>query len=285
MIRDEGRRPAPRRAAPRGGAAFPTLARLGDYSPVTGRDDVVAGLALTAVLVPVGMGYAEAAGLPAVTGLYASVGALVTYFLLGPSRILVFGPDSALVPLLAAAIVPLAGGDPERAVALAGALAIMAGALCLGAALARLGFVTDLLSGPIRIGYMNGIALTILVGQLPKLLGFSVNAPDVLGGLAATAEGIRNGEVVPLALVVGLLCLAVILVGKRLLPRFPSVLVAVILGGVVVAVFGLASTIKVVGDVPQGLPPVGLPAVTLATSSPCSRLPSRSRSSRSPTRA
>ena len=154
---------------------------------------------------------------------------------------------------------PLAGGDPQRAAALAGALAILAGALCLAGAVARLGFVTDLLSGPIRIGYMNGIALTILVGQLPKLLGFSVDAPDVLGGLAATVAGIRAGEVVPLAVAIGVLCLAVILGGKRLAPRFPSVLVAVVLGGVLVAAFGLASTLSVVGDVPQGLPPLGLP--------------------------
>ncbi len=168
------------------------------------------------------MGYAEAAGLPAVTGLYASIGALVTYFLVGPSRVLVFGPDSALVPLVAAAVVPLAAGDPQRAAALAGALAILAGALCLGAALARLGFVTDLLSGPIRIGYMNGIAVTILVGQLPKLLGFSVDAPDVLGGLAGTVAGIRAGEVVPLALLVGLLCLAVILGRQAARPKVPG---------------------------------------------------------------
>src|SRR4051794_14077546 len=262
VVRDDGvgGRPDARRVAR---LAFPTVARLRRYSAAMARDDVVAGLALTAVLVPVGMGYAEAAGLPAVVGLYASVGALVTYFLVGPSRILVFGPDSALVPLVAAAVVPLAGGDAQRAAALAGALAILAGALCLAAAVARLGFVTDLLSGPIRVGYMNGIALTILVGQLPKLLGFSVTAPDVVGGLAATVAGIRDGEVVPLALLVGMLCLAVILIGKRLQPRFPSVLVAVILGAVLVAVFGLASTIKVVGAVPQGFPPIGLPAVTV----------------------
>ena len=262
VVRDDGAggRPDVRRLAR---LAFPTLARLRRYSASMARDDVAAGLALTAVLVPVGMGYAEAAGLPAVVGLYASVGALVTYFLVGPSRILVFGPDSALVPLVAAAVVPLAAGDPQRAAALAGALAILAGALCLAAAVARLGFVTDLLSGPIRVGYMNGIALTILVGQLPKLLGFSVAAPDVLGGLAATAAGIRDGKVVPLAVIVGVVCLAVILVGKRLQPRFPSVLVAVVLGGVLVAAFGLASTIKVVGDVPQGFPPIGLPAVSL----------------------
>jgi high affinity sulfate transporter 1 len=147
-------------------------------------------------------------------------------------------------------------------VALAGALAIMAGVLCLGGAIARLGFVTDLLSGPIRVGYMNGIALTILVGQLPKLLGMHVDAHDVVGGIRGLAEGIAAGQVVPVATAIGLLCLAVILGLKRLVPRFPSVLLAVILGGAIVLVFDLASTVSVVGDVPQGLPPIGVPAVS-----------------------
>ncbi len=140
--------------------------RLGQYSPRLLRDDLVAGIALSALLVPVGMGYAAAAGLPATAGLYATIGALVAYFLVGPSRILVFGPDSALLPLVAAAVVPLAAGDPGRAIALGAALAIMAGVLCLAAAAARLGFLTDLLSRPVRVGYMNGIALTVLVSQL-----------------------------------------------------------------------------------------------------------------------
>ena len=112
------------RLAGLGAAAFPTIARFGTYSPAWLRDDVVAGLALTAVLVPVGMGYAEAAGLPAIAGLYASIGALAAYFLVGPSRILVFGPDSSLLPLVAAAVVPLAGGDPGRSIALAAALSL-----------------------------------------------------------------------------------------------------------------------------------------------------------------
>jgi high affinity sulfate transporter 1 len=244
--------------------AFPTISRLGTYTPAFARDDVIAGLALTAVLVPVGMGYAEAAGLPAVNGLYASIGALVAYFLVGPSRILVFGPDSSLLPLVAGAVVPLAAGDPVRAVTLAGALAIMAGILCLGAALARLGFVTDLLSRPIRVGYMNGIALTILVGQLPKLLGFSVDANDVVGGIVGLGQGIAAGETVPAATVVGGLALAVIL-GLRLVSRrIPGVLVAVILAGVAVTVLGLQDELLVVGEVPRGLPAVGLPAVAVA---------------------
>jgi high affinity sulfate transporter 1 len=242
---------------------LPTIARLRDYTRGAARDDLVAGLALTAVLVPVGMGYAEAAGLPAVTGLYATVGALVAYFLVGPSRILVFGPDSSLIPLVGAAIVPLAGGDPQRAIALAAALAMMAGALCLVAAVARLGFVTDLLSRPIRIGYMNGIALTIMAGQLPALLGFGVDAAGVPGELVGTAAGIVDGRVVPVAAAIGLACLALILGLKRAAPRIPAVLLAVVLGGGLVAVLGLGTTLSVVGEIPRGLPAVGLPAVTI----------------------
>jgi high affinity sulfate transporter 1 len=244
--------------------ALPTISRLDSYKPGMLRDDLVAGLALSALLVPVGMGYAEAAGLPAIAGLYATVGALVAYFLVGPSRILVFGPDSSLLPLVAAAVVPLAAGDPARSIALAAALAIMAGILCLGAAIARLGFVTDLLSRPIRVGYMNGIALTILVSQLPKLMGFSVDANDVVGGIIGLVRGIANGEVVPLALAIGLASLAVILGLKRVSRRIPGVLVAVVAAGVVVYVFGLQSQLKVVGEVPRGLPAIGLPAVSWA---------------------
>ncbi|HYN48110.1 MAG TPA: SulP family inorganic anion transporter [Candidatus Nanopelagicales bacterium] len=243
-------------------AALPTISRLREYSPAWLRDDVVAGLTLSALLVPVGMGYAEAAGLPAIAGLYATIGALVAYFVVGPSRILVFGPDSALLPLVAAAVVPLAGGDPARAIALAAALAIMAGILCLGAAVARLGFVTDLLSRPIRVGYMNGIALTILVGQLPKLLGFSVSSNDVVGGMVGLGRGIVEGRTVPLALVIGGASLAVILGLRRVSHRIPGVLVAVVAAGVAVAVFGLASELTVVGQVPRGLPAIGIPAVS-----------------------
>ncbi len=243
--------------------ALPTIGRLREYSPGWLRDDVVAGLTLSALLVPVGMGYAEAAGLPAIAGLYASIGALVAYFLVGPSRILVFGPDSALLPLVAAAVVPLAAGDPTRAIALAAALAIMVGILCLAASLARLGFITDLLSRPIRVGYMNGIAITILVSQLPKLLGFSVTASDVVGGIEGLVKGIANGEVVPVAAAIGIASLALILGLRRVNPRIPGVLVSITAAGLVVYAFGLQSQLKVVGEVPHGLPALGLPPVSL----------------------
>ena len=149
---------------------LPGLVTLQHYQPGWLRSDLVAGLVLTTMLVPVGIAYAQASGIPGIYGLYATMIPLLAYALFGPSRILVLGPDSALAPLIAAVVVPLAAGSAERAVALGGTMALIAGLLCVGAGLARLGFITDLLSKPIRYGYMNGIALTVLVSQLPKLL-------------------------------------------------------------------------------------------------------------------
>jgi high affinity sulfate transporter 1 len=243
--------------------ALPTIARIRtSYGRDDLRSDLMAGLALTAVLVPVGMGYAQAAGLPAIAGLYATIGALVGYFLVGPSRILVLGPDSSLLPLFAAALVPLAAGDPTRAIALAAGITIVAGFLCLGAAAARLGFLTDLLSRPIRIGYMNGIALIILAGQLPKLLGFSVPANDVVGQIQGLVQGIIDGDVVPAAFALGAGSLAAIVLLRRFARALPGPLVAVVAAGVIVAAAGLTGTVPVVGEVPRGLPAVGIPAVS-----------------------
>src|SRR5258707_11361099 len=129
--------------------------------------DIVAGLVLTTMLVPVGIAYAEASGVPGIYGLYATIVPLLAYAVFGPSRILVLGPDSALAGVILAVVMPLSVGDPQRAVALASAMAIVSGIVCVGAGLARLGFVTELLSKPIRYGYMNGIALTVLLSQLP----------------------------------------------------------------------------------------------------------------------
>ena len=153
---------------------IPGLRMLGSYRRSWITNDVVAGLVLTTLLVPQGMAYAELAGLPAITGLYTSILCLIGYAVFGPSRVLVLGPDSSLGPMIAAAVIPLlaANGDPARAVALASALALLVGAIAVVGAIARLGFVADLLSLPTMIGYMNGLAITILIGQLPKLFGF-----------------------------------------------------------------------------------------------------------------
>ena len=147
---------------------LPGLKILQEYRGEWLRQDIVAGLVLTAVLVPVGMAYAEAAGLPPITGLYATLVPLIAYALFGPSRILVLGPDSSLAGIIAAVVLPLAVGDPARAIALAGMLSIFTGLICIAAGLLKLGFITDLLSKPVRYGYVNGIALTVIVGQLPK---------------------------------------------------------------------------------------------------------------------
>ena len=156
---------------------FPGLTALREYESSWLRHDLVAGLVITTMLVPVGIAYAEASGLPGINGLYATIVPLLAYALFGPSRILVLSPDSALAAVILAVVAPLSAGDPRRAVALAGAMAIVSGIVCVGAGLARLGFITELLSKPIRYGYMNGIALTVMLSQIPKLLGFSVAAP------------------------------------------------------------------------------------------------------------
>src|SRR5881628_558352 len=141
------------------------------------RSDLVAGLVLAAILVPQGMAYAELAGLPAVTGLYTTIACLVGYAIFGPSRVLVLGPDSSVSPLIFAAIAPLlVTKDPGSAIALAGMLALMVGLIEIGLGLGKLGFVADLLSSEVQVGYMNGLAITIIVGQLPKLFGFSTDA-------------------------------------------------------------------------------------------------------------
>lgn len=226
--------------------------------------DVVAGIVLSALLVPQGMAYAELAGLPAVTGLYTSILCLVGYALIGPSRILVLGPDSSLGPMIAATILPLvaADGDPAKAILLASALAILTGIIMLAAGMGGLGFIADLLSRPTILGYVNGLALTILVGQLPKLLGFSVDADGFIGEVVGVLQGIAGGEVVIAAAAIGLFSLALILVLSRILPKVPAVLVAVVVAiGLSVALSLADRGVKVVGPLDQGMPSLVFPSV------------------------
>ncbi|HKY64871.1 MAG TPA: sulfate permease [Acidimicrobiales bacterium] len=243
------------------------LANLSSYQARWLRRDIVAGLVLTALLVPQGMAYAELAGLPPITGLYTSSLCLVAYGVFGPSRILVLGPDSSLGPMIAATILPLVGaqGDPARAIALASALALLVGAIITVAGLVNLGFVADLISKPTIIGYMNGLALTILVGQLPKLFGFSVDGDGFLRELSGFARGLADGETVGAALAVGVFGLVVIVGLHRWLPKVPGVLVAVVASVLVAGAFDLADHgVDVVGVLPQGLPPFTVPDIRLA---------------------
>ena len=223
------------------------------------RPDLVAGVVLAAILVPQGMAYAQLAGLPAATGLYATIACLAGYALLGPSRVLVLGPDSSISPLILAAITPLlAGGDEATAITLAGMLAILVGITEIGVGLGKLGFVADLLSKEVQVGYMNGLGITIIVGQLPKLFGFSTNADSFLKDVRVFVEGL--GKTHTTTLIVGVAVLALLLVLPRITSRVPAVLAAVVGATIVSAAFGLAGKgVDTVGTLPQGVPTPALP--------------------------
>jgi high affinity sulfate transporter 1 len=241
---------------------LPGLRVMRSYQRAWLRHDVVAGLVLTTMLVPVGIAYAEASGVPGIHGLYATIVPLLAYAVFGPSRILVLGPDSALAGVILAVVLPLSAGDPQRAVVLASAMAIVSGIVCVGAGLARLGFVTELLSKPIRYGYMNGIALTVLLSQLPKLLGFSARTEGPLRQIWAIASGVLEGKTNVAALVVGASTLALILLLQRR-PRIPAILIAVVAATLAVDGFDLAARagISVLGPLPRGLPVPSLPLI------------------------
>jgi len=248
---------------------IPGLQTLREYKSAWLRHDILAGLVMTTMLVPVGIAYAEASGLPGISGLYATIVPLVAYALFGPSRILVLGPDSALAAVILAVVLPLSAGDPHRAIDPGGVMAIVSGLVCVAAGLARLGFITELLSKPIRYGYMNGIALTVILSQIPKLLGFSVKADGPLRQAWGIAERMWGGGSNVTAFAIGGSTLALILALKRW-PRVPGMLIAVSAATAVVAVLDLATStgISVLGPLPQGLPSPRVPVVSLDSLSP-----------------
>ena len=241
---------------------LPGLRVLRTYQRAWLRHDLVAGLVMTTMLVPVGIAYAEASGVPGIYGLYATIVPLLAYAVFGPSRILVLGPDSALAAVILATVAPLSGGDARRAVALAGAMALVSGAVCVVAGLARLGFVTELLSKPIRYGYMNGIALTVLLSQTPKLLGFSIESSGPLRDMWAIVRAVLDGKTNVVALAVGGATLIAILFLKRF-PRVPGILIAVVGATLATALLDLGARagIKVLGAMPYGLPTPSLPLI------------------------
>ena len=239
---------------------LPGLLTLRQYQASWLAHDIVAGLVLTTMLVPVGIAYAVASGVPGIYGLYATIVPLLAYALFGPSRILVLGPDSSLAAVILGVVLPLSGGDPLRAVALAGMMAVVSGVLCILAGIARLGFITELLSKPIRYGYMNGIALTVLISQLPKLFGFSIESDGPLRNLWAIVQGILGGKANWTAFAVGAGTLAVILLLKNS-KRVPGILVAVVGATLIVGALDLGARagISVLGPLPQGLPAFAIP--------------------------
>jgi high affinity sulfate transporter 1 len=248
---------------------LPGLDTLRRYQAAWLPHDLVAGLVLATMLVPVGIAYAVASGVPGIYGLYATIIPLLVYALFGPSRILVLGPDSSLAAVILSVVLPLSGGDPLRAVTLAGMLAIVSGTVLILTGVARLGFVTELISKPIRYGYMNGIALTVLISQLPALFGFSIESTGPLRDLWAIGGAILAGRTNWAALVLGAATLAVILL-LRGSKRIPGILIAVVGATAIVGALDLTARydVAVLGPLPQGLPGFVIPWVTYADIAP-----------------
>ncbi|MDH5274922.1 MAG: SulP family inorganic anion transporter [Gammaproteobacteria bacterium] len=244
---------------------LPGLETASHYELAWLPQDIVAGLVLTAMLVPVGIAYAVASGVPGIYGLYATIVPLLAYALFGPSRILVLGPDSSLAALILAVVLPLAGGDPTRAIAVAGLMAVVSGVVCILAGVLRLGFITELLSKPIRYGYMNGIAFVVIVNQLPKLLGLSIDSAGPLRDLWQIGTAVLEGAANWTTVAIGAGTLAVILLLKPW-QRIPGLLIAVVAATIVVGLLDLDASagVKVLGGLPQGLPAFVLPWIGLA---------------------
>ncbi|AVJ28311.1 SulP family inorganic anion transporter [Achromobacter spanius] len=250
---------SPAKPAPNWLRWLPGLALLKSYQAAWLPKDIAAGLVLTTMLVPVGIAYAEASGVPGVYGLYATIIPMLAYALFGPSRILVLGPDSALAAPILAVVLSVSNGDPMRAIAAASMMAVVSGLFCIVLGLMRLGFITELLSKPIRYGYMNGIALTVLVSQLPKLFDISIDDAGPLQEMQQLALAVADGQTHWPSFAVGAASLAVILLLKRF-DRVPGILIAVILATLAVKLFGLdAQGVKVLGEIPQGLPSLAWP--------------------------
>ncbi len=241
---------------------LPGLVTLLHYQPAWLPKDIAAGLVLTTMLVPVGIAYAEASGVPGIYGLYATIVPLLAYALFGPSRILVLGPDSALAAPILAVVVQYAASDPQRAIAIASLMALVAGAFCVIAGLLRLGFITELLSKPIRYGYMNGIALTVLISQLPKLFGIKVDSQGPLRDLWQLGEALLAGQGHWPSFIVGAGSLLLILLLKPF-KRLPGILIAVVLATLAVSLLDLEQMgVRVLGQLPQGLPSLVFPWVS-----------------------
>lgn len=242
---------------------LPGLDVLRAYAPGWARWDVLAGVTVAAYLVPQCMAYAELAGLPAVAGLWAVLLPLVLYAFVGTSRRLSIGPESATAILVASAVAPLAGGDPARYAALAAGLAILVGLVCIAGYVLRLGFLADLLSRPILVGYMAGVAVIMIVSQLGRLTGIPLESQGIVDRLRELVNGIAEVNVPTLVLSAAVL--AFLLAARRWLPRLPGPLVAVLGATIVTAALGLEEQgVAVVGEIPAGLPTLGLPDITMS---------------------
>ncbi len=238
---------------------MPGLGAFTRYDRSWLRSDLGAGLSVAAIALPVGIAYADLAGVPAVIGMYSAIFPLLAYALFGSSRQLMTGPDAATCIIVAASLGPLAGGDPERYLALMVMLTLMTGILYVVAGISRLGFIANFLSQPILTGYLNGIALIIIAGQLQKLFGYAGEAEEFFPKLAEFIDKLDTSHLPTLVLGFGLLIILVVL--RRIAPRVPAALIVVVVGITVVVTLGLDQDgVAVLGSVPAGLPSLHIAA-------------------------
>ena len=241
---------------------FPGLPDLLAYRRVDLPHDLIAGLSVAAVALPVGVAYAQLAGFRPEIGLYSSILPLVAYALFGTSRQLILGPDAATCALVAAAVGPLAAGNKDLYLSLSMGLAFLAGIFCIAARFFRLGALADFLSKPILVGFLNGMAISIALGQIGKIFGFAITKEGIVPRLIEFASKIELTQ--PATLAVGLMAFVTLALSPRILPRVPAALAAMIATGIAVRFAGLeADGVKTIGVVPAGLPPLRIPWVPL----------------------
>jgi sulfate permease, SulP family len=239
--------------------AIPVAKELPGYRTPTARRDLLAGVTVAALAIPSAMAYAELAGLPAVAGLYALLLPTVAYAFLGSSRQLIVGPEGSLSALVAAAVLALATAGSPEALELAGAMALLVAACFLIARLLRLGWLADYLSRPVLVGYIHGVAVVLIVGQLGKLTGIDVDAGDPVPQLAEMAREI--GDVSAATFAVGAAALALLLTARYVTPRLPAALIVVVAAIVASTALGLDEHgVAIVGEIPPGLPDLGVPS-------------------------
>ena len=241
---------------------IPGLALIKGFSPALLRTELVVAVTVFAVLVPSAMAYGDLAGVTPVAGLYVALGALVGYALFGTSRQLIMGPEATTAIMTAAAVAPLAGGDPVRYAALAALAALLVGVLALLARVARLGFITDFLSKPILVGYIFGTTLIVIGSQLGKMFGIKLESDEFFQQVAELISRLDETDLLTFA--IGVVSMATLLIIRRVNRALPGPLIVVVVAIVVSVIFDLeARGIAVVGAVPAGLPQVAIPAVSV----------------------
>jgi SulP family sulfate permease len=242
---------------------WPVLRSLDGYRAPWLRRDLTAGVLIVAIAIPLSMGMAEVAGMPPVAGLYSCVLPLIAYAVFGSSRQLVIALDASTAALVAASVAPLAGGDPARYAALAGGLALITGAILIGAGTLRLGFVADFLSEPVLLGYQAGLAIVVISSQLPKMTGVATTSDATMQRIWEVLTGLSGGNL-PTIVIAGA-SLAVVIVLRRWRPAVPGALIALVGATLAVSAFDLvAHGVQVLGEIPGGLPPLGVPDVSWA---------------------